>query len=346
VYGFCGLVKKDLTAKYEQVKNDEEVIQLLNASCSDLLAGSDFIFAISSREELLLHKIVNNKRLLILPEMREPVPEEKMNSFDQRRNAIVYVGGFSHHPNILSAKILINEIFPKVKAEVPDAELYIIGNSLPPEISNAKIDGVKITGFVQDLSPYYNSAKVAAAPIVVKGGIKGKIIEALNYCTPVVASSLGIEGMDLKDGEDILIADASDDFAKKIVNLFKDKDLWNRISTNGKHHFLEHNSSSLVESILRAFLTSITQEGVSKKLGAASEITQRYGVDEPLAVLLLLYNERMDLQNAFPEAKSGQYKKLIQWAGSYGVTTDSQKEILFPYKDWYCAASAIQSAKN
>jgi len=338
IYGFCKIIKKAVMEDTSDVSDESEARRLLEKNSLDMLESSEFLWTISEREAPTV-KALGAKNVVVIPEMRKPVPLEHISGFDER-HSIIYVGGFSHTPNITSARTLINDIFPKVKAKIPDVKLYIIGNAPPPEFLSIEDPSIKVTGLVKDLSPYYNAAKVSAAPMFTRGGVKGKVIEALNFCTPVVTSPIGIEGTELRDGETILVAKDNDEFAEKIVLLFEDQRFWESISQNGRKYFEEHNSTLKVEEILDEFVQEL--KVAPSYTGAAASYAQRYRVEAPLAILLMVYNERKDLQNAFPEVRSGQYRRLIEWAGKYGVTIDSQKAILSPYKEWFATATNIQ----
>lgn len=333
LYGYCKIIKKATLNDGSDIQADDEVTKLLKDHSSDLLDSSEFVFVISKREEAIVNDLAKSPKAVIIPEMREPIPQKDFNGFGNRNN-ILYVGGFSHTPNLASAKILIHEIFPKVKAKIPDVKLYIVGNVPPPEFKELKDESIIVTGFVEDLSKFYGNAKVSACPIVAKGGVKGKIIEALNYCTPVVTSALGVEGTNLEDGQDILVASDSDEFANKIIELFKNEALWGKISRNGRKYFEQYNSTLTAQSVLSEFLKI---NDTSSHRSAVENITNKYQVDTPLAVLLLVYNERPDLQNMFPEVKRGQYNKLIDWAIKYGAIEDSQKAILSSYRNQFIA---------
>ena len=335
MFGFAKIIKRDMLRDNSDIENEAEVVRILEKYCLEMLTESEFVFVISEKEEILMRDLVKKSRIIVIPEMREPIPPDEIAAFKER-NSIVYVGGFSHAPNLGSAKILLNDVMPLVWKQLPNLKVYIVGNSPPPELTSIMDERIKITGFVKDLSYYYKMTKVSVAPIVAKGGIKGKIVESLNYGTPVVTNSLGIDGTQLEDGKNILVGNTPIEMASKIIRLFKDEKHWTEISQNGRKYFEDHSSTLLVKSVMTNFISTM-QPTNNLKLGAAAGIAQKYDVEAPLAVLLLLYNERADLQNAFPEVKNSQYSRLIEWAGKYGTTVDSHKSILSPYKDWFVA---------
>ncbi len=119
---------------------------------------------------------------------------------------------------------------------MPAAKLTIVGNGPPEEIRSIgqKDKDVIVTGFVEDIKPYYLKASVFVAPLFVGGGLIQKILDALAAGIPVVTTSIGNEGIDAVPDKEILIADDAEEFANKVILLLKDKGISQSISENGK----------------------------------------------------------------------------------------------------------------
>ncbi|MGA7273969.1 MAG: glycosyltransferase, partial [Candidatus Udaeobacter sp.] len=88
-------------------------------------------------------------------------------------------------------------------------------------------------GLQRDVRPFFDSVKLSVAPLRVGAGVKGKINQSMAFGVPVVATSMAIEGMELTDREDILVADEPEEFARVLIELYESEELWNRISENG-----------------------------------------------------------------------------------------------------------------
>lgn len=155
------------------------------------------------------------------------------NSAAYEANRIVFTGNLTYHPNIDGIFYFANEIFPLIKKEVPAAKFYIVGQSPPTKIRALANENVIVTGFVEDIKQYYLSSAVAVSPIRFGAGTLNKILEPLALGVPVVATSMGIEGLDLAIGKDILVADRPHAFAKHVVHLLKDAEFRNRLGHAG-----------------------------------------------------------------------------------------------------------------
>jgi glycosyltransferase involved in cell wall biosynthesis len=159
------------------------------------------------------------------------VPGSK-TPFALRRDWL-FIGSFQHRPNVDAVLFFGERIFPLVSLRLPDAKFYIIGDNAPPEIvalANAKI---VVTGLQRDARPFFDSVKLSVAPLRFGAGVKGKINQSMAFGVPVVATSVAVEGTELRHHEDILVADDPEHFAEALIELYESEELWNRLSENG-----------------------------------------------------------------------------------------------------------------
>ncbi|MGA9342711.1 MAG: glycosyltransferase [Rhodanobacteraceae bacterium] len=149
------------------------------------------------------------------------------------RQDLVFVGGFQHPPNVDAVEWLVQEILPRVAAALPHVRTHIIGSRVTPEIRKLASDSVLIHGYVEDIAPFMDGARIGLAPLRYGAGVKGKVNLAMSYGLPVVATTCAIEGMHARADQDVLVADTAEDFAAAIVGLYDDEAVWTRLSTNG-----------------------------------------------------------------------------------------------------------------
>jgi GT2 family glycosyltransferase len=182
------------------------------------------------------------------------------------RRDLLFVGGFSHTPNVDAVLYFVREIFPLVRQRLPESRLWIVGNAPPAEIIALASENVIVTGYARHLAPYLESALVSVAPLRFGSGMKGKIGEAMAWGIPVVTTTIGAEGMGLEDGIDALIADTPEDFAGRIVQLHENPELWDSVTQNARKRVERDWSPDAIDGYLTGILAGVR----SDKLGTVS----------------------------------------------------------------------------
>ena len=152
------------------------------------------------------------------------------------RSGLVFVGNFKHDPNEDAMLYFASEILPSVRRLVPGVRLFVVGNSPTEKIAALAGEDIEVTGFVPDVEPYLQQAKVFVVPLRYGAGLKGKVGEALASGIPIVTTSIGAEGMDLVHRRNAMIADDPEDFAKCIAEVYSDKELWEHLAADGREH--------------------------------------------------------------------------------------------------------------
>jgi len=150
---------------------------------------------------------------------------------------ILTMGTLYYPPNADGIRWFIQQVFPLIRQKIPDARLTIIGKNPPKDflkLADDKESGIVTTGFVPELDPYFADSALTVVPVRAGGGMRVRILEAFARAAPVVTTSIGLEGIDACPGEDVLVADNPEDFAKAVIDLLQDKVLQQRLSTNGR----------------------------------------------------------------------------------------------------------------
>jgi GT2 family glycosyltransferase/glycosyltransferase involved in cell wall biosynthesis len=196
----------------------------------ELIDQADETWVVSPVEQQLLREKWSRKSVQLVSNIVD-VPGSK-TPFALRRDYL-FVGGFQHRPNTDAILFFVQEIYPLVSEHLGDAKFYIIGGNPPPEIVALATERIIVAGLQRDVRPFFDSVKLSVAPLRFGAGVKGKINQSIAFGVPVVATSLAVEGMELEDREDILVADDPGDFARALIELYKSEELWNRLSENG-----------------------------------------------------------------------------------------------------------------
>lgn len=177
--------------------------------------------------------------------------------YSHENASLLFIGKMSYAPCSDAAKYFCREILPLIKRQVNNTELWIVGREPPQEVMNLGSDGVHVTGWVEDVAPYYKRSTVCVVPLRAGGGTRLKILEAMAFGRPVVSSRIGCEGLDVTDGENILIADHPEEFAEKTVRLLHDDNLRKSIAENARRLVENHYDWDILAQRLMDIFTRV-----------------------------------------------------------------------------------------
>lgn len=147
---------------------------------------------------------------------------------------VLFVGGFSHPPNVDGAVWLAN-LFPRVAERVPAARLEIVGHEPGPEVRRLATESISVHASVPDVAPYLERAAVVAAPIRIGGSMRMKVLEALAAGKAVLATPRAAEGLEHLAGEQLVIAGDEDAFVEALVELLLDRDRRRALGERARH---------------------------------------------------------------------------------------------------------------
>jgi glycosyltransferase involved in cell wall biosynthesis len=184
-----------------------------------VLARSAESWMVSESDLAGARELCPQAHLRYVPNVVDAAAIEPVGALPSERRAL-FVATFTYEPNQAGLRFMIDQVLPLVWAELPDAELVVVGRGLdePP----SQDPRVKTLGFVEDLRPVYAQARCAVVPLLQGGGTPLKLVEALARGLPVVATPAAVKGLDVRDGEHCLIADGAEAFATALVSLLRD----------------------------------------------------------------------------------------------------------------------------
>jgi glycosyltransferase involved in cell wall biosynthesis len=209
----------------------------------------DTLVAFTERDRKALSVIAGSTPVVRIP-ISYDLPAGPLDPAGSDPTGIVWIGSFIHPPNIDAAVRLAKHIFPGVRARIPVATLQLIGSYATGRVRQLGGVGVTVSADVPDVRPYLDRAAVFAAPIRQGGGMRVKVLEALAYGKAIVASPLAIEGLDVREGEHVVVADTDEEFENAIVELLEDPSRRTAIATAARRWAEEHMHS---ETQVRAY---------------------------------------------------------------------------------------------
>lgn len=151
-----------------------------------------------------------------------------------KKPSVYLAGTFGHYhsPMDTAARWVVEEVLPLVWRTQPDLHFYIVGRGSDKGFGHLNGPNITVTGKLESVLPYLKNTNIALVPLMFESGTRFKILEAGSCKVPLVSTTLGAEGIPVKDGQHILLADTPQDFANAIVRLLEDKQLAGRLAEN------------------------------------------------------------------------------------------------------------------
>lgn len=233
-------------------------------------AAVTFVCSESDRE--YLRRLFRSQRVTVLHNSVQ-LPAHEISRRTTSSQVVLFVGAYSYAPNATAAARLIDAIWPRIKAEIPQARLRIVGKQ--PELIpgfHRSHESVEFTGFLPDVADAYKDADVVCCPILSGGGTRIKLIEAAAFGVPMVSTTLGAEGLGFRPGVDIVLADSDAAMALACVRLLRDRAEASRLA----QHAAERARTLYDREAIAEQLRSIVRSHLRRSRGA-DECVARVG---------------------------------------------------------------------
>ena len=158
----------------------------------------------------------------------------------QKNYDLIFIGNLSYRPNIEAALYIANKIYPIIKKKLPNIKIHIAGSNPNKRILRLANEGIKVSGWVEDVRKTYCSGKVFFAPMTIGSGLQNKLLEAMSLSIPCITSKLCNESLMGKNMENIIIGNSIEDYIKKIIQTLNDVKLRDRIGNSGRKYVVEN----------------------------------------------------------------------------------------------------------
>jgi sugar transferase (PEP-CTERM/EpsH1 system associated) len=180
----------------------------------------DCCVVVSAAEHELLQREVPEARTVVIENgvdcsQLRPLPESP-------GSGLLFVGVMGYPPNCDGLMFFARSILPRIRSSVPDAKLFVVGQAPPARVKAlGRKTGIEVTGYVNDILPYYRLSKVTVVPLRAGGGTRLKILESMALGRAVVSTTIGCAGLEVRHGVHLLIADGPQQFADCVVQLLR-----------------------------------------------------------------------------------------------------------------------------
>jgi sugar transferase (PEP-CTERM/EpsH1 system associated) len=205
---------------------------------------ADAVVAVSSADKAALTRLDARLRVAVVSngiDLTKYAFSDKENSAPAsagQQKTLIFVGKMDYRPNIDAALWFGEQVLPLVTARIPDARFQIVGMNPHPRLDKLRNNpAIEITGAVDDVQPLIHAAAVYVIPLRIGGGTRFKALEAMACGAPVVSTSLGVEGIGVSHGSELLMADTPQSFADAVLTLLEpgNRLLRQALAVNARH---------------------------------------------------------------------------------------------------------------
>jgi glycosyltransferase involved in cell wall biosynthesis len=222
----------------------------------EVLRGFDRLYVCSEGDRARL-PVNHRSELCVLPNAVR-LPEMARQESSGRVFTFLFVGTLGYYPNEDAVRYFGSEILPRIR-ELTRSEFMVnvVGTGASESLRKSASDsGMHMIGEVADIAPWYENANAVVVPVRAGGGTRIKVLEAFSHCRPVVSTSIGIEGIDARDDEHVLIADSPEVFAQHCLRLLGDSGLRDRLVENAFSLLRQSYSTEAVKKTLASLFAS------------------------------------------------------------------------------------------
>ncbi|MGO9480405.1 MAG: polysaccharide deacetylase family protein [Candidatus Kryptoniota bacterium] len=219
----------------------------------------DAIFVTSQNDRAILREQLKEKPIYVVP---NGVDTDYFKPSDETTEpySMVFTGTMDYLPNHDGMVYFLDDIFPLIKRTLPEVKIYVVGKNPPPDLKRRASPDIIVTGSVEDVRPYAWKASVYVVPLRMGSGTRLKILEGLAMKKAIVTTSIGCEGIEVKDGENVLIANNAVLFAEKVVDLLLDNEKARRLGTKGYELVTSKYKWDVITSSMNQTIASVISE--------------------------------------------------------------------------------------
>lgn len=193
----------------------------------------NYVVAVSADDRELMRREYGVKRIADVPTGVDTDYFRPRGLEKREPHNLVFTGSMDWLPNEDAIRYFIEQIMPRIKESVPDVTLTVVGrNPYPSLLERSRRDpAIIVTGRVEDVRPYMETAAAYIVPIRVGGGTRLKIYEAMAMEKPIISTTVGAEGLPVRDNVELLLADTPQAFAEKVVEVITNQTLARELGT-------------------------------------------------------------------------------------------------------------------
>lgn len=229
----------------------------------------DRVIAVSEHDRRLMTEMAPQCPIDVVPTGVDVRSYGAAAGREPARPVVLFLGSMDWEANIDGVRYFCRDVWPRVRAAVPDARFRIVGRNPDQLVTRLASDSIEVTGGVPSVIPHLGDAAVMVVPLRIGGGTRLKIYEAMAAGRAIVSTTVGAEGLEVSDGEDIVIADTSTDFAAAVVSVLESPDLRRRLSTAASTTAARHDWSAIASRFEAVLAKAVARESAPEAVASS-----------------------------------------------------------------------------
>ncbi|MCB0085544.1 MAG: glycosyltransferase, partial [Caldilineaceae bacterium] len=211
--------------------------QKLRAYEARICRRADGVLAVSEPDQAALKRLVPSADVTVIAngidaEAYQPAASLTLTPTAQTPATLVFTGKMDYRPNIDAVLWFADHVLPLIHKAQPHVRFQIVGMNPHPRLDRLREEPtIEITGAVEDIAPYLSHAGVYVVPLRIGGGTRFKVLEAMAQGLPIVSTTLGVEGIDVTDGQELLLADRPEAFAQAVLQILDSRQANGQMTT-------------------------------------------------------------------------------------------------------------------
>ena len=226
----------------------------------DACERASLVLACSDKDAEAFRDLNSKVPVLVVPNCVDTdfFAPSQSSKHDDAAPVLLFQGSMDWYPNRDAVEFFARSVLPKLRVQIPDVKFVVAGRNPSAEFVSVMAPlGVEFTGTVPDMRPYIESASIVVVPLRLGSGTRIKILEACAGGRAVVSTRIGAEGLDLRDGREVVMADTPDDMVTSIIALLRDPGRRDALARAARNHVVERFSHLALQKSLQAAMNRL-----------------------------------------------------------------------------------------
>jgi glycosyltransferase involved in cell wall biosynthesis len=234
-----------------------EAARMRRYECSSI-AKFQHVIAVSEQDRAYMSQFMPAEKISVVPTGVDLEQYRATSEGQASQPLVMFTGTMNFEPNMDGVEYFCREIWPRVLQAVPNARFRIVGKEPVASVRRLESDTVEVTGTVPSVAEHLQQAWVLVVPLRMGGGTRLKIYEGMAMGRAIVSTSIGAEGLDVRHGKDIILADEVETFAQTVITLLREPELRKRYEGAAAEQVARFGWSSVAERFVDVLSAAVS----------------------------------------------------------------------------------------